>query len=150
VFAGNAVAIVIGSQVSARLATSVSPHRLLAAAFALSCVASVALLGAALARLPLAAFLAPLALVIGSLGVIAPNATALALSPFPRSAGAASAQLGALQFAGGAVLAPLTGLHLGTPAVAMATVIGVAAAAGFLTFALLAGLRTPPSPEAAR
>lgn len=150
VFAGNAVAIVAGSQVSARLATRVSPHRLLAAAFAVSCVASLALLAAAVAGLPLAAFLAPLALVIGSLGVIAPNATALALSPFPRSAGAASAQLGALQFAVGAVLAPLTGLRFGTPAVAMAAVIAVAASAGFLTFALLAGLRTPATAEAAR
>jgi hypothetical protein len=49
----------------------------------------------------------------------------------------------------GAVVAPLTGLRLGSPAVAMAVVIAAAAVAGFLAFASLAGLRpSAPTPEA--
>jgi MFS transporter, DHA1 family, multidrug resistance protein len=144
VFAANSVAIVAGTQVSARLASLVSPQRLLVAGCCLSCGGSALLLAAALGNLGLAAFLVPLAVVVGSLGVIMPNATALALLPHPREAGTASAQLGALQFAVGAVVAPLTGVRLGTPAVAMALVIAAAAAAGFLTFALLAGPRQAP------
>jgi MFS transporter, DHA1 family, multidrug resistance protein len=139
VFAANSVAIVAGSQLSARLAGRASPRRLLLAGCCLSCGAAALLLVAAAGHLGLAAFLAPLALVVGSLGVVMPNATALALLPHPREAGTASAQLGALQFAVGALVAPLTGLHIGTPAVAMAAVIGAGAAAGFLAFAMLTG-----------
>src|SRR5437660_4739400 len=149
VFAANAAAIITGTQVSARLTRSVSPHRLLIAGCCLACAGAALLLVAAVADLGLAAFLVPQAIVVGSLGVIMPNATALALLPHPREAGTASAQLGALQFAVGAVVAPLTGLRLGSPAVAMAVVIAAAAVAGFLAFATLAGLRpTAPAPEA--
>jgi len=144
-FAANAVAIVIGTQASARLASRVSPHRLLVVGCCLSCGGAAVLLAAALADLGLVAFLLPLAVLVGSLGVIMPNATALALLPHAREAGTASAQLGALQFAVGAAVAPLTGLRFGTPAVAMAAVIAAAAAAAFLAFATLAGLRQPES-----
>lgn len=144
VFAANSVAIVAGSQLSARLARRVSPHRLLVAGLSLTVVAAVLLLVAAAGRLGLAAFLAPLALAIGSLGLVIPNAAALAVLPHPRAAGAASAQLGALQFAVGALVAPLTGLGLGTPAVAMALVIAAAAVAALLTLAALTGLRDRP------
>jgi MFS transporter, DHA1 family, multidrug resistance protein len=147
-FAANAVAIVAGTQGSARLAHRVSPERLLLVGCCLSCGGAALLLVAALAGLGLAAFLVPLAVVVGSLGVIMPNATALALLPHPREAGTASAQLGALQFAVGAAVAPLTGVRLGTPAVAMALVIAAAAVAAFLAFALLAGLRPASGVEA--
>lgn len=147
VFAANAAAIVAGTQLSARLVDRVSPRRLLVAGCCLSCGGAALLLAAAVGDLGLAAFLVPLAVVVGSLGVIMPNATALALLPHPREAGTASAQLGALQFAVGALVAPLTGARLGTPAVAMALVIAAAAGAGFLTFATLTGLRRPrPEP----
>ena len=142
VFAANAVAIVAGSQLSATLASRVALHRLLAAGLGLCVLAASLLLVAAVAGLGLVAFLVPLALVIGSLGLVIPNASALAVLPHPRSAGAASAQLGALQFAVGAMIAPLTGLGVGTPATAMALVIAAAAGAGFLTLATLVGLRT--------
>lgn len=137
-FAVNSAAIVAGTQGSARLANRVSPRRLLVVGCCLSCGGAALLLVAALADLGLAAFLVPLAMVVGSLGVIMPNATALALLPHPREAGTASAQLGALQFAVGAAVAPLTGVRLGTPAVAMALVIAAAAVAAFLAFAILA------------
>src|SRR5262249_54214895 len=123
VFACNSAAIVGGSQLNAALVHRVSPHRLLLAGFVIACSAAALLLVAAVAGLGLLAFLAPLAVVVGSLGLIMPSATALALLPHPREAGSASAQLGALQFAVGATLSPLTGLHFGTPAVAMALVI---------------------------
>jgi MFS transporter, DHA1 family, multidrug resistance protein len=135
VFATSAMALVAGSQLSARLARRVSPHRLLGVGLGLAGVATSLLLLAALTRMPLPVFLVPLVLAIGSLGLSIPNATALALLPHPRSAGTASAQLGALQFAVGATLAPLTGLGLGTPAVSMAAVMTGVSAAALLTFA---------------
>jgi MFS transporter, DHA1 family, multidrug resistance protein len=135
VFATNAMALVAGSQLSARLARRVSPRRLLGVGLGLAGVATSLLLLAALTRMPLPVFLVPLAVAIGSLGLSIPNATALALLPHPRSAGTASAQLGALQFAVGATLAPLTGLGLGTPAVSMAAVMTGVSAAALLTFA---------------
>jgi DHA1 family bicyclomycin/chloramphenicol resistance-like MFS transporter len=147
VFAANAVAIMAGTQVSARLARRVSPRRLLVAGCCLSCGGAALLLVAAVGHLGLAAFLPPLAVVVGSLGVVMPNATALALQPHPREAGTASAQLGALQFAVGAVVAPLTGVRLVTPAVAMAAVIAAAAAAGLLAFATLTGPRAASAGE---
>ncbi|HEY7199034.1 MAG TPA: multidrug effflux MFS transporter [Candidatus Dormibacteraeota bacterium] len=142
VFAANSIAIVGGSQLSAHLARRVAIQRLLVAGLATSVVAASLLLVSAVAWLGLVAFLVPLALAIGSLGLVIPNASALAVLPHPRSAGAASARLGALQFAVGALVAPLTGLAVGTPATAMALVIAAAALAGFLAFATLAGVRT--------
>jgi MFS transporter, DHA1 family, multidrug resistance protein len=145
-FAANSLAIVAGSQTSARLARRVSPHRLLVTGMLLAAVAGVLLLVTAAAGLGLVAFLVPLAPAIGSLGLVIPNAAALAVLPHPRAAGAASALLGTLQFAIGALLAPLTGLHVGSPAVAMALVIAGAAVAAILALAALTGLREVSSP----
>lgn len=144
-FAANSLAIVAGSQASALLASRVSPRRLVAAGLSITAVAAGALLGAALGRLGLVAFLVPLAVVIGSLGLVLPNATALALMPHPRSAGAASAQLGALQFVVGALVAPVTGLRLGSPAVSMALVMTAVAAASLVAFAALSARGVRPS-----
>jgi DHA1 family bicyclomycin/chloramphenicol resistance-like MFS transporter len=47
---------------------------------------------------------------VSSVGVIAPNATALALAEQGARAGSASAQLGAGQFVLGAAVAPLVGV----------------------------------------
>ncbi len=61
---------------------------------------------------------------VASLGFIMPNATTLALSGHPRTAGSASALLGVLQHAVGAAAAPLVGLGGGS-ALPMAIVIAV-------------------------
>ena len=68
---------------------------------------------------------------LGAAGLVLPNAPALALSRHGEKAGAAAALLGAVQFAIGAVTAPLVGL-LGVDALAMASVV-----AGSLALALL-------------
>jgi DHA1 family bicyclomycin/chloramphenicol resistance-like MFS transporter len=133
-FAVNSVAIVTGGQVSARLARRVAPYRLVLVGLCMSSVAALLLLFGAVANLGQWAFLAPLVIVIGSFGVITPNATALALLPHPREAGTASAQLGAVQFAIGALVAPLTGLRVASPAVVMALIIAMAAVGALLVF----------------
>jgi hypothetical protein len=65
--------------------------------------------------------------VVASLGLVLPNATALALAGHPRVAGSASGLLGVLQFIVGAAAAPLVGVAGTGTAVPMATVIAVLA-----------------------
>jgi DHA1 family bicyclomycin/chloramphenicol resistance-like MFS transporter len=74
--------------------------------------------------------------VIASFGLLGPNAVGLALAEHPRSAGSASALLGASQFVVGASVAPLVGLAGGHSAVPMAVVIAVCSCSAFVPFAL--------------
>lgn len=76
----------------------------------------------------LATVIPPLFLIVTSLGLIAPNATALALSDFPDSAGRASALLGVLQFGTGALIAPLVGIGGSHDALPMALLVTALAA----------------------
>ncbi|MGH8724680.1 MAG: Bcr/CflA family multidrug efflux MFS transporter, partial [Burkholderiales bacterium] len=64
--------------------------------------------------------------------LIVPNATATALSPFPRSAGAAASLMGAIGFAMGALISTGLGALFDGTARPMATVAAVAGAAAFL------------------
>jgi DHA1 family bicyclomycin/chloramphenicol resistance-like MFS transporter len=70
----------------------------------------------------LAGILIPLWLVLAMVGLVMPNAPALALNRHGEAAGTAAALLGAVQFGVGALSAPLVGL-LGVGAVAMAVVV---------------------------
>ena len=63
--------------------------------------------------------------VVASQGMIGPNTSALALAGHPRTAGSASALLGVLQFAVGAVASPLVGVGGSATALPMALVIAV-------------------------
>ncbi len=79
--------------------------------------------------------LPPLFVVVSSLGFVLPNATALALSDHPRTAGSASALIGVLQFAIGATAAPLVGVAGPRTILPMSIVIaslGISALAAFL------------------
>jgi DHA1 family bicyclomycin/chloramphenicol resistance-like MFS transporter len=129
VFALNALGIVAAGQASARLVGRVAPRRLLLAGLALNALGGAALLAVTLAGLGLAAVLAALFLVPASLGLILPNATALALGRHPEAAGTASAVIGVVQFSAGALVAPLVGAGGQATAVSMAVVIAACGAA---------------------
>jgi len=73
------------------------------------------------------AVLLPFMVYTGGMALITPNATAAALTPFPRSAGAASSLIGATQFAVGAAVSALLGALFDGTARPMAS---VAAAGG--------------------
>lgn len=73
--------------------------------------------------------------VVASIGVVLPNATALALADHPADAGSAAGLLGVLQYAVGALTAPLVGVAGDHSALPMAVVIAV------LTLAATAALR---------
>ncbi len=132
IFAVNSLGIVAASRAGAQLVRRVSPRRLLAAGIAANAAGGIALLGVTLAGGGLVAVLVPLFVVASSIGLVFPNATALALELHPEVAGTASAALGVTQFAVAAVIAPLVGIGGEGTAVPMAAVMaacGVAALA---------------------
>ena len=111
VFAANAVGLISASQLNARLVGRLGSSRMLSAGvMTLGCGALWLVLTVLFVPKDLLAILPPLFLVVSSVGLVAPNATALALNDFPESAGSASAVLGVLQFGIGALVAPLAGL----------------------------------------
>lgn len=124
IFAGNALGLTLIAQLSAQLVNRFTPQTLLSSGAMALAIATVTLLGAVLSGVGLWGLLIPIFVMVASLGLIAPNATALALADRdPQTAGSASAFLGLLQFSIGAVVAPLVGLWGTTSAVPMALVI---------------------------
>ncbi|HET7091934.1 MAG TPA: Bcr/CflA family efflux MFS transporter, partial [Thermomicrobiales bacterium] len=135
-FGVNALGLAGMAQISARLTGRVAPQALLAWGVAGIAGAGAALLIVTLGGLGLGGVLASLFLLVASLGLVAPNATTLALADVdPGRAGSASALLGLLQMSIGAVIAPLVGLAGATTAVPMAVGIvafGLATVVAFL------------------
>ncbi len=137
VFATNAIGLVAASQLSARLVVRFGPARLLAAAVAGEVTGAVILVAGALGGFGLLGVLVGLFIVVSSLGMANPNATALALSEQGQVAGSASALMGLAQAAVGAVAAPLAGLAGTATPLPMALIMLAltAAAAAGLAFA---------------
>jgi DHA1 family bicyclomycin/chloramphenicol resistance-like MFS transporter len=121
-FGANALGIVLLSQLNGRVLLERFAARTLVTAGLVSAFAAglVASLGV-LTGIGLPMVLPALFLLVSSIGVIAPNATALALGAHPQAAGSASALLGAAQFAVGGIVAPLVGV--GGPATAVPMVV---------------------------
>jgi DHA1 family bicyclomycin/chloramphenicol resistance-like MFS transporter len=128
VFALNGVGIVAASQLNAFLLRRLSPIRLLGLGVAASASGGITLLAVVTAGIGLAGIVPCLFVLVASLGVIIPNATALALAEHRSVAGSASGLIGIFQFAVGAAAAPLVGIggtHTAYPmAIAIAALSG--------------------------
>ncbi|HEY7605025.1 MAG TPA: multidrug effflux MFS transporter [Gaiellaceae bacterium] len=150
-FGLNALGIVGASQLNRALVGRVSPQRMLLAGVTAQAVAGTVLLVIVLTdRLGLAGILPCLFVTVASMGLVMPNATALALTDYPHAAGSASALLGMLQFAFGALAAPLVGVAGRDTAVPMALLMAVFGIGALAVLKLAsARLRTPASPEVA-
>ncbi|HEY1970285.1 MAG TPA: multidrug effflux MFS transporter [Pseudonocardia sp.] len=147
-FGLSGVFLIGASQLNTRLLRRWAPRQVLLAAALAASVLSVGLFGSALAGFGgLPGLVVPLWLVLCCLGLIMPNAPAVALSAHGDAAGTAAALLGAVQFGIGAAVAPLVGL-LGNNALAMSSVItgGVLLATAVL---LLLGRRLASVPAQA-
>lgn len=142
IFGTNALGIGIVGQISGRLVGRVSPRRLLAGGLTATAVGGAALLLMVIGHAGLVGILPALFVMVASIGMVLPNATALALADHPRTAGSASALLGVLQFAIGAAAAPLVGVAGPGTALPMALVIALLGISALMTFALL-GRRSP-------
>ncbi|WP_051836199.1 multidrug effflux MFS transporter [Streptomyces sp. NRRL WC-3742] len=149
-FGLNSVAIVLMTQVNGRLlAPRFTPRALVLGGLGTAVAAGVALvLGTAVWDAGLVGFCAPLFVLMGSLGVLLPNASALALGLVePRAAGTAAALLGTGSFLAGAVVAPLSSLGGRPSAVLLAIVVLASGLLSTLTYLVLC--RPGRMPEAA-
>ncbi len=110
-FSSVAVGIYLAAQLNRWLLRHFAPQQILQVAAGVGAIAGGFL--AAEAMLGIGGFYlfyATLYVCIATLGLIFPNATALAMAPFGQEAGAASAVLGLLQYAGGAAVAAAVAL----------------------------------------
>jgi DHA1 family bicyclomycin/chloramphenicol resistance-like MFS transporter len=132
-FAGVMLGQITGAWASGRLVIRLGIPRMLktGAALALASGGSAALLAWAGVSHWLAVLL-PFMVYTGGMALITPNATASALTPFPRTAGAASSLIGASQFAVGATVSALLGILFDGTARPMASVAAIGGAGAFL------------------
>lgn len=135
VFATNGLGIVATGQLSGWLAGRVPPRAVLRAGLAVSFAGATLLLAVVLGGGGLWGVLPALFLVVSSIGLVAPNSAALALSGWPPAvASSASALLGLVQFVIGGAASPLVGIAGPKTAVPMAIVIAVLATGAAVAF----------------
>jgi DHA1 family bicyclomycin/chloramphenicol resistance-like MFS transporter len=139
IFGTNALGLILASQCNRWLLRHVASFAILWAGVAAKAVSSlllVAITAAGVGGFP--GMLVLLFICVATHGVIQPNAIALALAPYGRQAGSASALIGATQFATAAAMGALLGaLHDGT-ALPMVGIIAACGAAAFLILQRLA------------
>jgi DHA1 family bicyclomycin/chloramphenicol resistance-like MFS transporter len=135
VFGANAVGMIVGSQVNARLVLGVGPAAMLQRGLALLGASTAALAATLALGAPLAVALVPMWLVLAGLGLSFGNSTALALAPHAADAGAAAALLGASQFLLGAAVPPLVSVD-GASGPLMGITMMVTGLGALLTFQL--------------
>jgi DHA1 family bicyclomycin/chloramphenicol resistance-like MFS transporter len=149
-FAVNALGISLLSQISRRLVDRVGPAVLLRAGIATSSLGGVGTLLSVLTDAPLGPLLVSLFLVVSAIGLVRPNAMALAMGPHPERAGSAAGIIGAAQFILGAVLLPIAGTGGSADALPMALAICATALASPLVLVASGALRgARPAPAQA-
>jgi DHA1 family bicyclomycin/chloramphenicol resistance-like MFS transporter len=123
VFGAGSFWLICGTQLNPRLVARWSSARVLGATLIVGTVAAAVMVLVADTQFGgLPGLLAPLWVVLGSIGVALPNSPALALNGHGDTAGTAAALLGAAQFGVAGLVGPVYGL-LGFSAVTMAVVI---------------------------
>lgn len=148
IFGANAVGLIGASQINRLLLRRMESDRVLALM-----TAGLAVAGSALALVAVTSWgglwsiLGTLFLYTSAVGLILPNASALAMLPHGRTAGAAAALLGTLQFALGAVSALGVGALEDGTAAPMGLAIGACGLLSFCAHRFLA--RRPGQPPAA-
>lgn len=141
-FTVNALGLTVAAQIGTRLAPRAGAGRITRMALALMVASGAAFcaLGTigrpALPALPV--LFAPLSGFVAAFGMMRPNAQALALEHHKSVAGTASAYMGSLQFAIGAVVAPLAGLSGQGTVLMTGIVIGALCALAALAQTLIA------------
>jgi len=146
IFAVNSMGIILAGRISATAVRRWGPAPLLRAGLALQLTGAVGLFAAStISNVALIWLLVPLLFVVAAVGLVLPNATALALAPHGKIAGAASAQLGALQFIVGAALGPLAGVYGSGSALPMSAIMLTCSTAGVITSAVLIPRRQIPA-----
>lgn len=142
IFSSGIVGMTAANMANRRLVSQWGPSKLLrAGAFGATTAIAVMLLGHVLQIASPLAVAIPAVAFVGTTGFIVANAVTAALAAFARSAGAASALLGAIQYGGGIVGAAAVGIFAnGTPGPMIAVML--VASIGCASCALLAHKRS--------
>jgi MFS transporter, DHA1 family, multidrug resistance protein len=123
VFGAGAVALIGATQFNVVLLRRFAPQTIVLWALVAASLAGVVFVGLSFAHIGgLAGFVLPVWAILTPMGLVIPNAPAVALSRHPDAAGTAAALLGAAQFGLGAAVAPLVGV-LGNDEIALALVM---------------------------
>jgi DHA1 family bicyclomycin/chloramphenicol resistance-like MFS transporter len=123
VFGAGAVALIAATQFNVVLLRRFGPQTIALWALAAASLGGVVFVGLSFAHIGgLAGFVLPVWAILAAMGLVIPNAPAVALARHPDAAGTAAALLGAAQFGLGAAVAPLVGV-LGNDEVALALVM---------------------------
>ena len=125
VFGAGAVALIGATQLNVVLLRRFAPQTIVVWALAAAVLAGMVFVGVSYAHIGgLVGFVLPVWAILAAMGLVIPNAPAVALSRHPDAAGTAAALLGAAQFGLGAAVAPLVGV-LGNGEIALALVMTV-------------------------
>jgi DHA1 family bicyclomycin/chloramphenicol resistance-like MFS transporter len=146
VFGAGAIALIGSTQCNVVLLRRFSPQQIMVWALAAAALAGVVFVAVSAAHVGgLFGFVLPVWAILAAMGLVIPNAPAVALTRHPDAAGTAAALLGAFQFGMGAAVAPVVGV-LGNDELAMAAVMatGVIVALGAL---LLTGEHRAPAAD---
>lgn len=136
VFAAGAIALIGATQFNVVLLRRFAPQTIALWALVVACAAGGVFVGLAVAQTGgLLGFVLPVWVVLAAMGLVLPNAPAVALSRHNEAAGTAAALLGAAQFGVGAAVAPLVGA-LGNDEFALALVMTVGMVIALLALSL--------------
>lgn len=125
VFGAGAIALIGATQCNVLLLRRYTPQTIVLWALTVASLGGAVFVGIALADIGgLIGFVIPVWVVLAAMGLVIPNAPAVALTRHPDAAGTAAALLGAAQFGLGAAIAPLVGA-LGNNEFALAAVMTV-------------------------
>src|SRR5882757_4412807 len=147
VFGAGAVALIGTTQLNVVLLRRFTPATIVVWALTASALLGATFVGLAAAGVGgLPAFVVPVWAILAAMGLVIPNAPALALSRHQEAAGTSAALLGAGQFGLGAAVAPLVGV-LGNDELALAVVMTVGVVIALLAL-LAVGVRDPGDDDA--
>ncbi|MFK9094529.1 multidrug effflux MFS transporter [Bacillus salipaludis] len=137
IFAINGIGIMITSQTTGRLAGRVHESKLFVIGLGLSLIGGIVLLALLYLHASLFLILVPLFFVVSSVGVVNTSGFSLAMQNQGKNAGSASALLGVLSLAMGALVAPLVGMGGEQTAIPMGIVILCASGGAVLSYIYL-------------
>lgn len=121
----NGVGIIIASQIGGRLSHRFEEIVMLRSGILFALAGSVLLLFVVFLNLPLWVMMIALFMTVSSVGIVNTTSFSLAMNRQGKVAGSASAFLGILPFAGGAIVSPLAGIAGENNSIPMGVVIFV-------------------------
>lgn len=136
VFGAGAIALVGSTQCNVVLLRRFPPQKIMVWALVAASVSGAVFVAVAISQVGgLIGFVLPVWAILGALGLVIPNAPAVALTRHPDAAGTAASLLGAAQFGLGAFVAPVVGV-LGNHELAMAVVMAAGVMIALVALAL--------------